>query len=107
MKQEGTEHFKAERWAQARASYISALGRLPKRRLAEPKTTVPGTDASAERESGEGGASSDKGKGKEKEELDEPESKPLTGLHLECAKARAILNANIGACHVKLVSKRD
>lgn len=102
MKQEGTEHFKAERWAEARASYVSALGRLPKRRIAEPKATVPDPEANAGRE----GGSSDKGKGKEKEEqeLDEQELKPLTGLQLECAKARAILNANIGACHVKLVS---
>jgi len=28
-------------------------------------------------------------------------------LHLECAKARAILNANIGACHVKLEEYKD
>lgn len=99
MKQEGTEHFKAERWAEARASYVSALGRLPKRRIAEPKATLPDPDADAERE----GGNTDKGKGKKKVE-EEQELKPLTGLQLECAKARAILNANIGACHVKLVS---
>lgn len=100
MKQEGTEHFKAERWAEARASYVSALGRLPKRRIAEPKATLPDPEADAERE----GGNTDKGKEKVEKELDGQELKPLTGLQLECAKARAILNANIGACHVKLVS---
>ena len=28
----------------------------------------------------------------------------LTGIYLELAKARSVLNANIGACHLKLVS---
>jgi hypothetical protein len=29
---------------------------------------------------------------------------PLSELEQDCAKARSVLNGNIGACHVKLVS---
>ena len=38
------------------------------------------------------------------EDGDDDEEKPkLVGIDLEVAKARSVLNANIGACHVKLV----
>jgi len=47
-----------------------------------------------------------RGKGKEKETLEsEPPSDDEGEVgQAEFAKARAVLNANIGACHVKLVS---
>lgn len=105
LKQEGNDHFRAQKWNEALAAYRSALGRIPKR-----KTTTA--------------AISDKGKGKEtlddldKEEISGPSRAsevaeeestppPVSGLDAECAKARATMNANIGACYVKLVSSMD
>jgi hypothetical protein len=38
-----------------------------------------------------------------KDALGKLEVKELSDLEKECARARSILNANIGACHVKLV----
>ena len=73
-----------------------ALGRLPKR-VQEPKPyeAPPVPDVSAE-------SSTDREEsGKDDKK---PEPPPLTGVKLECAKLRAVLNANVGACHVKLVS---
>lgn len=111
LKQEGNDHFRLQSWNDALAVYRSALGRLPKRK---PKMSPPNKD---EDESG-------KGKGKERDTGDSDqedeeeaeaessksqdvalESEPeLTELGRECAKARAVLNSNIGACYVKLVS---
>lgn len=45
----------------------------------------------------------DKGKGKETER-DEPVQTPSLEAELECARARSVINANIAACYVKLVS---
>ena len=39
----------------------------------------------------------------EEEKEDEPEDPVPEEMQAECAKARAVLNANIGACYVKLV----
>ena len=97
LKQEGNDYFRTGKWNEALASYRSALGRLPKRKAIEPPAN----------------------KGKQRETLDdvekednsddakpEPEAESLTeptALDIQCAKARATLNANIGACYVKLV----
>ncbi|TFY80423.1 hypothetical protein EWM64_g3588 [Hericium alpestre] len=94
LKQEGNEFFRSSSWSDAMMAYRRALVRIPARKF-----------------------SRDKGKGK-KRDVSPPEDReelfpraspeedtkplPLTGLDLECAKARAILNANIAACHVKL-----
>ena len=105
LKKEGTDHFKAERWDQALASYKSAVGRLPKRRVVEPKATQSDPEQEAD-ETQDVNGTDEKGKQKDEDkDVDEPEPVVLTGLQLECAQARAILNANIGACHVKLVSR--
>ena len=98
LKQEGNDYFRAGKWTEALASYHSALGRLPKRKAIDLRAN----------------------KGKQRETVDdiekednsddakpEPEPEPLaepTALDIQCAKARATLNANIGACYVKLVS---
>jgi hypothetical protein len=83
------------------ASYRAGLAQLP-----------PRTDRGKEREeTGEDPPSDDKGEANigpddserhEHEEVGEVESNDEG--HAECAKARAVMNANIGACHVKLVS---
>lgn len=45
------------------------------------------------------------GAAEEKEDKAEEKEEPvkLSPLEMECAKARSVLNANIGACHIKLV----
>ncbi|KAF7799047.1 hypothetical protein EIP86_010277 [Pleurotus ostreatoroseus] len=101
LKQEGNDYFRTGKWNEALASYRSALGRLPKRKAIEPPAN----------------------KGKQRETLDdvekednsddakpEPEAEPLTeptALDIQCAKARATLNANIGACYVKLEEHKE
>ncbi|KZT75186.1 TPR-like protein [Daedalea quercina L-15889] len=108
LKQEGNEHFRAKRWNEALAAYRSGLGRLPKRRLLETEKgkgkereaddTDDEEDEGAGRE--DGGAMGSKEKGKEKAE--ESVQTPSLEAELECARARAIMNANAGACYVKL-----
>ena len=58
---------------------------------------TPKEDCDDDNEDTEADASETKDRGKS------PEPAPLTGVEAECAKARAVLNANIGACQVKLV----
>ncbi|CAL1695388.1 unnamed protein product [Somion occarium] len=89
LKAEGNDHFRAKSWDEALAQYRSALGHLPKRKVIKPISPPP-DDPEAKVDSG-------KGKQRETDEVEEPE--PLAS---ECAKARAVLNANIGACYVKL-----
>ncbi|THH00916.1 hypothetical protein EW145_g7010 [Phellinidium pouzarii] len=100
LKQEGTVHFRAGMWAQALATYTSALGRLPKR-VAEPRPFVYDLKQESAAESDQ----DDSGKAKEEEPT--PEPVPLTGLELDGAMARSVLNANIGACHVKLEEYKE
>ena len=101
LKLEGTEHFRAQEWPQALAKYKSALARLPKRpSIEEPLPYEQATEPGGTGEETDEAPSSEK---KEDGEKAKVEPLPLTGLQLECAKARAVLNANIGACHVKLV----
>ncbi|TFY64213.1 hypothetical protein EVG20_g6029 [Dentipellis fragilis] len=102
LKKEGNESFRAKEWNQALITYRRGLARLPQK----PK------------------AAQDKGKGKAKERLEEfqdarpPDGtedqpsetevepvepvEPPSALEVEMSKARAVLSANIGACHVQL-----
>ncbi|KAA1468642.1 TPR-like protein [Dentipellis sp. KUC8613] len=104
LKKEGNEYFRAKEWNQALLTYRRALARLPQK----PKSK----------------SAQDKGKGKAKERLEEfrdakpPGStedqpsdtniepvgpvEPPSAIEVEVSKARAVLNANIGACHVQL-----
>lgn len=93
LKTEGNEHFRGQRWNEALAQYRSALGQLP-RRKEKMRPDPPPLD--------ELNSGSDKGKEKAKDE----ELEDVDPTSAECAKARAILNANIGACFVKLVTRR-
>ncbi|KLO06777.1 TPR-like protein [Schizopora paradoxa] len=94
LKQEGTAHFKAGSWAEALASYRSGLGRLPKRREVKTKQPARNNDSEVKKD-------------EEKEETEGEGEEPLTGQDLEVAKLRSVLNANIGACHVKLGENKD
>ncbi|KAJ6627212.1 TPR-like protein [Mycena sp. CBHHK59/15] len=92
-KNEGNDHFRARRWDEALAAYRTGLGRLPKRRKQEVQSTVDDEDALSTEDSELG----DKNATKE-----DSDSIPMTPEETECAKTRAVLNANIGACFVKL-----
>ncbi|KAI0348455.1 TPR-like protein [Trametopsis cervina] len=109
LKQEGTAHFRAKRWNEALAVYRAALGRLPNRY--EPPVQMRAVDDVDEVDDVEEPpvASSSKVKLTPKEPRrprappapPAPEPEPIP-LEAECAKARAVLNANIAACYLKL-----
>ncbi|KAJ7102207.1 TPR-like protein [Mycena belliarum] len=90
FKSEGNDHFRARRWNEALVAYRAGLGRLPKK--AKPEVRPPTEDEddipSTEESTDTAAAKVDQ--------------VALTPEEVECAKARAVLNANIGACYVKL-----
>lgn len=133
LKVEGNDHFRASRWNEALVSYRSALGRLPRRKSVERNTkggakgrkkwdikgkgredgdedlekakesvdaAIPSSSVQAEPGEASGAAEEKEDKAEENEK-EEPVK--LSPLEMECAKARSVLNANIGACHIKLV----
>ena len=109
MKQEGNAHFRQETWTEALVKYQSGLGRLPKRPAKRkpkpaPLDREPG-GPEADEDSSEAGPSVPSRREESEEDKEEAPPEEPKGLDLECAKARAVLNANIGACHMKLVSR--
>jgi hypothetical protein len=92
VKLEGNDFFRASRWDEALNTYRTALGRLPKIK------ERPGAR--------EDGFPSEVGESVPRD-VEADKVGPLEGVKTElegqCAKARAILNANIGACYIKLV----
>lgn len=96
LKQEGNESFRAGRWSEALVSYRTALSRLPMRKK-QPVSPDGLQDGGSDE-----GARSSSGEVPAQEENSEQVNTP-TKLQTECCKARAVLNANIGACLVKLV----
>ena len=124
LKAEGNDAFRAKEWSEALLAYRNALARLPRRKRESTKSkgkrrATPDANDDDESRSASPSAKRDDDKGtstKEKdvsddedegqEEDDEPEddADPVPEeMRAECAKARAVLNANIGACYVKLV----
>lgn len=94
MKLEGNELFKATQWNEALVSYRTALSQLPPRQQsATPELDQTNIDSSGSCQQPPTG---------------EPSAAAVTdipnALDSECAKARAVLYANIGACLSKLVS---
>jgi hypothetical protein len=102
LKSEGNEYYRAGRWNEALSAYRAALGRLPKKWDMDYERKKEGSDMPNEEDDDEradgGNHNTNTGKAKCSEE-----SEP-TDLDIACAKARAVLNSNIGACYVKLVS---
>jgi len=92
LKGEGNDHYRARRWEDALAVYRTGLGRLPKRK---PKPRP--SQNSPEHEVSVGDEPSDSENTKEQEEQE-----PLTEEQVQIAKVRAVLNANIAACYIKL-----
>ena len=95
LKGEGNNHFRSKAWEEALAQYKSALGHLPRRKR------------EASREPVEPQESSDLGVA----EIPTPEvlsatlAQPRNEESTEIVKARAVLNANVGACYVQLVGR--
>ena len=95
LKQEGNNQFRSKAWEEALAQYKSALGHLPRRKrepLQEPVELPEASDP-------------------EVVEISTPEALPATPPQSgneeppEIVKARAVLNANVGACYVQLVGR--
>ncbi|THH02146.1 hypothetical protein EW026_g688 [Hermanssonia centrifuga] len=102
LKQEGNDHFRSKRWDEALAAYRSGLGRIPKRK--ENKTRRKPTDAQVDDQDDPGTKGASGGSSDIQEVAAEPEP---TELEVECAKTRAVINANIGACYVKLGDHKE
>lgn len=96
MKAEGTDHFRAQRWDEAIVAYQSALGYLPKRKVQEEKPADVQLPEDAALDSEEEKLSTPQAE----ESVSDDSPPPLDAN----GKLRAVLNANLGACYVKLVS---
>lgn len=89
LKLEGNDLFKASKWNEALVSYRTALSHLPPRnRSVNSELDQPDVDSPGPASDPSVAAVSD----------------VSNALDTECAKARAVLHANIGACLSKLVS---
>ncbi|KIM48022.1 hypothetical protein M413DRAFT_439716 [Hebeloma cylindrosporum] len=103
-KQEGNDCFRAGKWNEALTAYRSALNSLPKRPTkprpdVSEQDEIPGEDPSTKK------GSDDEG---EKEEAVVDVSSPaVTESEKESVRLRSVLNANIGACFVKLGDHKE
>ncbi|KAI1793898.1 TPR-like protein [Ganoderma leucocontextum] len=104
LKQEGNDHFRAKRWDEAIAIYRSALGHLPRSPQPANSTTEGDCDDDDNDPSQIDHNSSNKGTTQEGLQAQRP---PASELEIGCAKARAILNANISACYAKLGEHKE
>jgi hypothetical protein len=102
-KQEGNDCFRAGKWNEALVAYRSALNSLPKR----PTKSRPDT-SELDETPGEDPSTKPERKGSDDEREQEPvvdvSSPAVTESEKESVRLRSVLNANVGACFVKLVS---
>ena len=108
-KQEGTEHFRARKYNEALVAYRSALGLLPRRAVAPTQNKGKAKERAADAPEASSSSmdaldTADRVEGSSNAEAEVTQEPALSPLEEECAKARAVLNANIGACYVKLAS---
>ncbi|EJF67007.1 TPR-like protein [Dichomitus squalens] len=106
LKQEGNDHFRAKRWDEALAAYRSALGHLPRRPQPQRTATTEDDLEDADAETLRPQSDTDD-KVTQEAELEAQQQQPPSELDGECAKARAVLNANIGACYTKLGEPKE
>ncbi|KAJ3973964.1 hypothetical protein EV361DRAFT_970114 [Lentinula raphanica] len=102
LKTEGNDHYRAHRWEDALAAYRSALGRLPKRKSTprpQRDTEVDADDFSPESSTSTQTSTGNSG--------NQDEETPLTEEEASVAKARSVLNANIGACYFQLGEHKE
>jgi len=93
LKQEGNNHFRSKAWEEALAQYKSALGHLPRREREPPPEPVELPEPSDPEEV----------RRSTSETLPATPFQPRDEESPEIIKARAVLNANVGACYVQLV----
>ncbi|KAJ3737019.1 TPR-like protein [Lentinula guzmanii] len=103
LKSEGNDHYRARRWEDALATYRSALGRLPKLKSI-PQARSPEKDSDEDESLLQRDSS---GQSSNEESRKQDEVTPLTEEEAQVAKARSVLNANIGACYVKLGEHKE
>ncbi|KAI0721307.1 hypothetical protein C8T65DRAFT_229069 [Cerioporus squamosus] len=106
LKREGNDHFRAQRWDEALAAYRSALGHLPARPQLRTKAKEGDTDPT------EDDSEDSPPEGEPTEQSSARPSSPAAQVpptedEVECAKARAVLHANIGACYLKLGEHKE
>ena len=102
LKQEGNDLFRLNKWNEALQSYRNGLARLPKRRCPPAPQSTPRNEQGDLPPAAEGDTSHSP------TEIDSQSASSASPsvdspLERECAKTRSVLNANIAACHVKLV----
>ncbi|KAK0465375.1 TPR-like protein [Desarmillaria tabescens] len=100
LKLEGNDHFRQHQWNEALVAYQSGLGHLPKRKKKNvsesPEDLLSSTESDRDEET------NDKVELAVTPDNTEAEADTDTETDRECARARAVLNANIGACFVKM-----
>ncbi|KAJ4494330.1 TPR-like protein [Lentinula lateritia] len=101
LKGEGNDHFRARRWEEALAAYRSALGRLPKHK------PIPKSERNIDIDELSPASNSSGQSSNENPARNEVDETPLTEEEMQVAKARSVLNANIGACYVKLGEHKE
>lgn len=90
-KAEGNDDFRANKWNEALVAYRTGLNRLPKLK-SKPEDLVQNPE-------GQSLESIDRPTEVENSKSDSEDSE----INQELTKARAVLNANIAACYLKLV----
>ena len=95
LKQEGNDHFRSKAWEEALAQYKSALGYLPRRKREPPQEPVESTEPS----------NVEVGDTSSSDALPATPPRPKNEDSPQIVKARAVLNANVAACHVQLVGR--
>ncbi|EPQ61387.1 hypothetical protein GLOTRDRAFT_90232 [Gloeophyllum trabeum ATCC 11539] len=107
LKLEGNDYFRAGKWTEALNAYRTGLGRLPRRK--KNLTSKKGKERERDLTSGldeDDDQGDDRPLATGNEDGQEPQP-PLTEVEKECAKVRAVLSANIGACHMKLEEYKE
>ncbi|PPQ89610.1 hypothetical protein CVT25_012355 [Psilocybe cyanescens] len=101
-KQDGNNHFRAGKWDEALVAYRSALNCLPKRSLSANEVNPLPSE-----EDGEAGEKQNSDAPKAEEDVVDISSPAVSETDKEAARLRAVLNANIGACFVKLGDHKE
>ncbi|KAF8078421.1 hypothetical protein FPV67DRAFT_1557757 [Lyophyllum atratum] len=103
LKSEGNDYFRVSQWNEALIAYQSGLGQLPKRITRAEAVHLDGEVSPEEATVEEGTKVNDVVKDEHAAQTAQSDHQAFSGVELdECAKLRAALNANIGACFVKL-----
>ncbi|KAF9457092.1 hypothetical protein BDZ94DRAFT_1314517 [Collybia nuda] len=99
LKSQGNDLFRSGRWGEALVAYQSGLGQLPKRKQKVTSGKVEFNGPIDDDEDKEDNKVDNESSINDDDSL---EATPATETDILCSKARAILSANIGACHLKL-----